>query len=74
MTSAMSHMSCSSMRKSSGKAEASSTFRNATCQWTVCRGKGNKRGLTRSTNENKSIWSIVFVFWIARNEDMRPTI
>jgi hypothetical protein len=74
MTSAMSHMNCSSMRKRSGKAEASSNFGNATCQWTVCRGEGNKQGLAGSTNENKSIWSIVFVFWIARNEDMMPTI
>jgi hypothetical protein len=55
MTSAMSHMNCYSMRKSSGKAKPSSNFGNATCQWTVRRGEGNKQSLAGSTNENKSI-------------------
>jgi hypothetical protein len=56
-------MNNSLMRKSSDKVEASSHSGSATCHSRVCRGEGKKQDLDRSINQNKSIWSIFYVFW-----------
>jgi hypothetical protein len=64
----------SSMRKSSDKVGASSSYGTAICPWRVCRRAGDKQSLDGSTNQDKSISSIVQIFFMSTNQDIQPTI
>jgi hypothetical protein len=67
-------MDCSSTRKSSNKARASSNYESAICHWRVCRSEGNKQDLDELSYQNKLISLIYPIFLTSRNKDMRPII